>query len=66
MRDRRENVLPVPLIADWKTATAILIRVLEDGTDRGKEQARAELMEMAGKLDHLSSIVEHIDIGGAA
>jgi hypothetical protein len=41
----------IPLIPSWAVAMDILLLVLEDGTDKGKELARAELKELARKVD---------------
>lgn len=45
----------IPLIPTWAVAIDILLLVLEDGTDKGKELAREELREMARKMDALNT-----------
>lgn len=46
----------VNLVPSWVVAMDILLTVLEDGTEDGKEMARDELREMAVKIDNLNEI----------
>lgn len=48
----------IPIIPNWRTAMQILIAVLEDGTEEGKAQAKAELLAMAERVDHLAELYE--------
>lgn len=44
----------IPLIPTWAVAMDILLTVLEDGNEQGKEAAREELREVGRKLDTLN------------
>lgn len=60
----------IPIIPNNRVAMQILIAVLEDGTPRGKQQAKEALMEMAGRIDALQEAltragidsIEHVDL----
>lgn len=44
---------------NWKGSMQILITCLESGTEQGKAEARAELTELAEKLDKLNDQERH-------
>lgn len=50
---------PIRLVPSWRVAMQILIAVLEDGTEEGKRSARAELMELADKVDKQNEVTKH-------
>ncbi len=45
----------IPLVPTWVVAVQILIRVLEDGTDQGKREAREALLDMARRMDEIAN-----------
>ncbi len=47
----------VDVTPTWKTAMSIYLAVLRDGTQKGKEEARQGLMELAGKMDWANDTV---------
>ena len=65
--------MSIDISPNWRTAMAILITVLEDGTAEGKEAAKAELMDLAGRMDARKeqferaglTYIEHVDLTGA-
>lgn len=59
------NQQTIEIAPSWKQNMAILILALESGTAEGKRLARAELLELAGKLDErnrrerVAELLEH-------
>ena len=49
-----EQPKTLPLKISWPTAMKILITVLKDGTEEGKEMAAQHLFELAHKLEQLN------------
>lgn len=43
----------IDLTPSWEAAARIYIAVLEDGTEKGKQAAREELMRLARQYDQL-------------
>ncbi|MCP4470469.1 MAG: hypothetical protein GY815_07250 [Gammaproteobacteria bacterium] len=43
----------IDIAPTWRNAIQILIMALENGTDRGKQQARAELLAIGDQVDNL-------------
>lgn len=46
---------------DWRTAAQIIAAALENGTDKGRDAARAELFRMAAILDDLQTQAPEAD-----
>jgi hypothetical protein len=55
----------VDLTPTWETAARIYSAVLEDGTEEGKRQARAGLLEMGRILDQLNQGISREEIQAA-
>jgi len=44
----------IKLVPNWTAAMQILLAVLEDGNELGKQQARDELIQMARRMDRFA------------
>lgn len=49
---------PIDITPSWKQAAMVYIRVLEDGTPKGKESGREGLLEMADKFDKVIKVLK--------
>jgi hypothetical protein len=56
-QDGDEEPNSIPLIPNWKVAMDILLTVIQDGTDKGREQAFDELRQLARQVDDLQAVI---------
>jgi hypothetical protein len=56
-QDGDEETNSIPLIPNWKVAMDILLTVIQDGTDKGREQAFDELRQLARQVDDLQAVI---------